>query len=197
MSEQYIISIGREFGSGGHEIAEKLAERLQIPMYDRNMLDTIAEEKNIDAKQLQRLDEKPRNPILSRRVNGYSNSLAEIVADMQFEYIKNKADSGESFVVVGRCAESVLKDYDGVISLFILGDKSCKIERVMEKYNLSKDEAVTKMTRHDKTRKHYHNSHAKSKWGDSRTYDLCINSSRLGVEGTVDLLEEYVKKRTK
>lgn len=197
MSEQYIISIGREFGSGGHEIAEKLAERLQIPMYDRNMLDTIAEEKNIDAKQLQRLDEKPRNPILSRRVNGYSNSLAEIVADMQFEYIKNKADSGENFVVVGRCAESVLKDYDGVISLFILGDKSCKIERVMEKYNLSKDEAVAKMTRHDKTRKYYHNSHAKSKWGDSRNYDLCINSSRLGVEGTVDLLEEYIKKRIK
>lgn len=195
MSKQFIISIGREFGSGGHEIAENLAKRFNVPMYDRNMLDAIAKEKNIDVAHLEKLDEKPRNPILSRRVSGYSNSHAEILADMQFEYIKNVADRGESFVVVGRCAENVLSDYDNVISIFVLGDKEEKIARVKEKYNLDEDAALAKMNRHDKTRKSYHNNHAKSKWGDSRTYDLCINSSKLGIAKTVNVLENYIKER--
>lgn len=195
MSKQYIISIGREFGSGGHEIAEKLSERFNLPLYDRNMLDAIAEQKNMDVAHLEKHDEKPRNPILSRRVNGFSNSLAEIVAEMQFEYIKNLADKGESFIIVGRCAEAVLAEHDNLISIFVLGDKNEKIARVKEKYNLNEDEALSKMTRHDKTRKYYHNSHSKSKWGDSRTYDLCINSSPLGIEKTVDVLEAYLKER--
>lgn len=195
MSKQFIISIGREFGSGGHEIAEKLSQKLKISLYDRNMLDEIAKEKNMDVTQLHKLDEKPRNPLFSRRVIGYSNSFAEIVADMQFEYIKNTADKGESFIVVGRCAEAVLSEHENLISIFILGDKAEKIARVMEKYHLNESDAIAKMNRHDKTRKYYHNSHTESKWGDSRTYDLCVNSSRLGIDKTVELLESYIKER--
>lgn len=195
MDRQIIISIGREFGSGGHAIAEIVAKDLGINMYDRNMLDEIAREKGIDVDSLHRFDEKPRNPFLSRSVRGYSSSMEENLAQLQFEFIKNKADSGESFVIVGRCAEHVLKDRDSVISIFVLGDKQEKIARVKAKYDLDREEALTKMTRHDKKRKAYHNSYSDSKWGDSRGYDLCVNSSRLGVEGTAKFIESYIEFR--
>ena len=194
MAKQMIISIGREFGSGGHAIAELLANDLGIKMYDRNMLDEIAREKDVDVKNLEEFDEKPRKFLISRRVRDYSNSMEEIIAEMQFDYIRKKADSGESFIIVGRCAETVLKGREGLISIFILGNKKEKLARVMEKYNLGEDEALEKMTRHDKKRKQYHNNHSESKWGDSRNYDLCINSSRLGVEKTEALIKDYIKE---
>ena len=195
MGKQTIISISREFGSGGHRIAEKLARDLDMKLYDRNMLDEIAEAKNIKVEYLEKYEEKPRNLMLTRRVGDYSNSMAEIVADMQFEYLREKAESGESFVVVGRCAETVLKDFKGLISIFIVGDKDKKLARVKEKYQMNETEALLKMKRHDKKRKMYHNRHSDFKWGDSRNYDICINSSKLGWEKTSELLESYIRER--
>ena len=136
MAEQTIISVGREYGSAGHEIAERIAKELGFKFYDRNMLDEIAQEKNIEVKYLEKYEEKPRNLILSRSVKGYSNSIEEVIADMQFEYLRKKADSGESFVVVGRCAEEVLKDKEGLISIFILGDREVKLNRIKEKFHI-------------------------------------------------------------
>ncbi|MBR3824033.1 MAG: cytidylate kinase-like family protein [Lachnospiraceae bacterium] len=195
MEKQLIISIGREFGSGGHVIAEALAKRFNIPLYDHNLLDHIAEEKNLNAEELKKFDEKPRNVLLSRTLKGHSSSPSDHIAMMQFEYLKKKAEKGESFVVVGRCAEMVLKEYEAMISLFVLGDKECKTKRVMEVYDISKEEARKKMERHDVYRKQYHNSYCDSKWGDSRSYDLCINSSRLGIDGTVAMLADYIRAR--
>ena len=193
MAEQTIISVGREYGSAGHEIAERIAKELGFKFYDRNMLDEIAQEKNIEVKYLEKYEEKPRNLILSRSVKGYSNSIEEVIADMQFEYLRKKADSGESFVVVGRCAEEVLKDKEGLISIFILGDREVKLNRIKEKFHIEETEALLKMRRHDKNRKRYHNRHSDGKWGDSRNYDLCINSSTLGIDKTVDIIEKFIK----
>lgn len=195
MEKQIIISIGREFGSKGHLIAEKIAKDFEIAFYDRNLLDAIAEEKDMNAEHLEKYDERPRNRILSRNVNGHSNSMEDHLVQMQFEFLQKKAESGESFVIVGRCARTALKDYDNVISIFVLGDKEDKMAHVMEKFNLSEKEALMKMMRHDKTRKAYHNRYSEYKWGDSRGYDLCINSSKLGMEKTAQLIEEYVKER--
>mgnify|MGYP000784426520 FL=1 len=195
MEKQVMISISREFGSGGRRIAEKVAEDLGLPLYDRNLLDAIAKEKDVDAEHLQKFDEKPRNPILSRSVSGHSNSMEENLVKMQFEYLQKKADSGESFVVLGRCAETALKGRDGLISVFVLGDKEKKLVHVKDKYQLSDTEATLKMVRHDKKRKLYHNRYSDFKWGDSRGYDLCINSSRLGIEKTAAMIENYVKER--
>lgn len=197
MGKQTIISVSREFGSCGHRIAERLAKNLELKLYDRNMLDEIAQTKKIKVEYLEKFEERPRNLILSRRVGNYSNSMEEIVADMQFEYLREKAESGESFVVVGRCAETVLKEYDGLISIFVVGDKDKKLSRVEEKYKLNEAEALLKMKRHDKKRKQYHNRHSDFKWGDSRNYDICINSSKLGWEKTEELLENYIRKRMK
>lgn len=195
MAEQTIISVGREYGSAGHEIAERIAKELGFKFYDRNMLDEIAQEKNIEVKYLEKYEEKPRNLILSRSVKGYSNSIEEVIADMQFEYLRKKADSGESFVVVGRCAEEVLKDREGLISIFILGDREVKLNRIKEKFHIEETEALLKMRRHDKNRKRYHNRHSDGKWGDSRSYDLCVNSSKMGVDKTVDILVTYIRER--
>lgn len=197
MAEQMIISISRQFGSGGHEIAKRISEDLGLKFYDRSMLDEIANEMNVKVEVLEKYDEKPRNLILTRRVGKYTNSMAEILAEIQFDFIKDKAEKGESFVVVGRCSEVVLQEYEGLISIYISGDKEHKKERVMKKYNLSESEAIAKMMRHDKNRKQYHNRHADTKWGEAKYYDVCINSSPLDVEGTVRVLESYIEERTK
>ena len=192
-----IITVGRECGSGGHAIAVELANRYGIKLYDHNLLDAVAAEKNVDVETLRRYDEKPKKLLFSRSQNGFSSSAEENVAFLQFEYLKKKADEGESFIVVGRCAETVLGDRPNVISLFVLGDREVKCKRVMEVYDLSERDAQFKMERHDKYRKQYHNYYCKDKWGDSRAYDLCINSSRLGFDETVNELEDYINRRRK
>ena len=192
---QIIISVGREFGSGGRVIAEKLSERFNLPLYDRHLITEIAEKMGMTYDDVEKYNESPRMKIVSRRVNGFSNSIEDNIAEMQFDIIDEKAKSGESFVVVGRCSETKLKKYPALISLFILGDMDKKVERVMDVYNLNEEDAKKFITKKDKKRKRYHNYHCQGKWGDSRLYDLSINSSKLGIEKTVDILEEYIKTR--
>lgn len=195
MSKQMIISVSREYGSGGHEIARQLAERLGVSFYDRNMLDEIANEMDVDVANLHKYDEKRRIPIIRRTVRGHSNSPEEIVAEFQFDYLRKKAESGESFVVVGRCSEHILRDYEGMIPIFILGNEDAKSKRVQMVRNVSDAEAKSIMARHDRTRKYYHNYHCPNKWGDSRGYEISVNSSKLGIENTVKLLMDYINIR--
>lgn len=192
MSKQMIISISREYGSGGHEIARIIAERLGISFYDRNMLDDIANYMDVDVENLKKYDEKKKKPILSRTVRGLSNSPEEVIAEIQFDYLKKKAATGESFVVVGRCSEHILRDYSCMIPIFILGDEEEKSLRIQEVRNVSESEAKSIMARHDKTRKAYHNAHCPNKWGDSRSYEISVNSSKLGIRKTVGLLLDYI-----
>lgn len=194
MDKQVIIAISREYGSAGHEIAEKIARDLGLKLYDRNMLDDISKDKDIHVEYLEKYDEKPKRLFSSRRVGAYSNSIEEIIAEMQFDYLREKADTGESFVIVGRCAETVLKDRKGLISVFVLGDYEVKLNRIMSKYHLVEADAAAKIKRHDKHRKQYHNHYSNGKWGDSRLYDLCINSSRLGTDKTAIIIKDYIKE---
>ena len=193
MAEQMIISISREYGSCGHEVAELVAKKLGIALYDRNLLDAVAEEKDMSADKLRKFDEKPRNLFMTRSVNGHSNAMEDVVAEMQFEYLQKKAAEGESFVAVGRCAETALKEYENLVKVFVMGDRKTKIDHIMKKFNLSEAEAETKMNRHDTKRKAYHNRYSESKWGDSRGYDLCVSTSKLGVCNTAKIIIDYVK----
>lgn len=197
MPEQLIITISREFGSGGHVIAEELARRFDIPLYDSNILKEIAVAKNIDHADLERYDEVPRNPFFSKSRRGYSNSPEENIARLQFDYLRNKAEKGESFVVVGRCSETILKGYDGMVSIFVIADKEAKLDRITKLNKISRFEADIIMTRKDKMRRSYHNYYCSVKWGDSRNYDLSINSSKLGIEKTTDVLEAYIRATMK
>ncbi|MED9903019.1 MAG: cytidylate kinase-like family protein [Lachnospiraceae bacterium] len=195
MNSQLILSIGREFGSGGHEIAQKLADIYGLPLYDHNLLDEMASAGSLNSQDLKKFDEVKRNKLLSRTVRGLNNSPEQNVAFLQFEYLKKKADAGESFVIVGRCAETVLKENKGLISIFILGDMEHKIERIMEIYHLSETKAEKLALEKDMKRKRYHNSYCGGKWGDSRNYDISINSSRLPMEETIRILSQYIDAR--
>lgn len=195
MSEQIIISVGREFGSGGHVIAQNLAEHFKLPLYDYNLLREIAIDRALDINKLEKYDEVPRNRLFSRSVRGYSNSPEENIAHMQFEYLQKKAEKGESFVIVGRCAETVLRSFPCMISIFILADMKYKIERTAESMEISPAEAELLVNRHNKKRKEYHNYYCTGKWGDSRNYDISINSSKLGIEKTTKLLISYITER--
>ena len=188
---QFIISVGREYGSGGHAIATILAEKFNVPMYDRNMLDQMAERNGIDAESLHKHEEMKHQGLV-RTVRGHSSSVQDSIAQLQFNFIREKAESGESFVVVGRCAENVLRGNPALISIFIRGEEAAKTERISRLYKLNKIEAKAKMFRHDKKRKAYHNYYSKMKWGDSRGYDICINSSLMGVEETAELLYQMI-----
>lgn len=192
---QLIISVGREFGSGGRVIAEALAERFNIPIYDRHLIMEIAERTGLAPEEIEKYNENPKKKIISRRVRGYSSAIEDNVAEMQFNFLKEKSDSGESFVVVGRCSETKLKYNPALVSVFVLADMEAKVKRVMEVYELSEDEANEFIRKKDKKRKRYHNYHCSGHWGDSRLYDICINSSRLGIEKTVDYLESYIRAR--
>lgn len=192
---QIIISVGREFGSGGRVIAEELAKRFGLSIYDRHLITEIADKTGMTASEIEALDEAPKSRLVSRRVRGFSNSIEDNIAEMQFDFIRKKAESGESFVVVGRCAESKLRDFDCLVSLFIIGDMDAKIKRVMEVYEMDKAEAMDFIAKKDKKRKRYHNYHVGLHWGDSRLYDLTVNSSKLGIDKTIDFLENYIKAR--
>ncbi len=195
MEKQLIIAISREYGTGGHRVAKVLAEKFGINFYDRRMLEEIADRKNMNVDTLHRYDELPKNPFISRTVRGISNSPEEIVANFQFDYIREKAESGESFVILGRCAEHVLKDHPGLITVFILGDREDKLKYIENSRKVNEQAAAAMMYRHDKKRKAYHNYYCPNKWGDARGYDLTVNSSRLGIQETADFLECYVRMR--
>lgn len=195
MEKQLIISVGREFGSGGHEVAEKLAKHYDLPLLDQNILEEIAEEKKIDVASLKEMDEKHTSKLFKRTVRGFSSSPQENVSLMQFEYLRNKAKAGESFVIVGRCSEDVLREYDALVSIFILGDKKVKRERIMRLYGLNEFMAEHLMHEKDTKRKRYHNGFCEGKWGDSRNYDISVNSSILGVDETVEILIDFINRK--
>jgi cytidylate kinase len=190
---QLLITVGREYGSGGREIAEKLGQRLGITVYDRNMLDELQQRYGFDRETLARSEESPVNVLFSRKIRGFSSSVEEVVAQREFELIAEKADEGQSFIVVGRCGEQVLHGRAGLHTFFIRGQESIKCHRIMQKQGIGQEEALAKMRRMDHQRKMYHNYYCDGKWGDSRNYDLCVNSSALGVDGAVELLYQFLQ----
>ncbi|MCD8039533.1 MAG: cytidylate kinase-like family protein [Lachnospiraceae bacterium] len=195
MEKQLIISVGREFGSGGHEIAERLSGHYKIRLLDHNLLDEIAAERSVDLENLKDLDEKHKKRLSSRTVRGFSSSPEENLYLMQFDFLKKKAAGGDSFVIVGRCSEDILKECEGLVSIFVHADKEKRIERIMEKYRLTSAQAEKLIREKDMKRKRYHDGFCKEKWGASRSYDISINSGKLGIAGTVDMLIDYIDKR--
>ena len=195
MDKQVIITIGREYGSGGHVIAQDIAKRFNVPYYNRNLIEEVAKQNNFDTDNIKDYDESPRKYLFSRTVQGYSNSPEEILAGLQFDFIKEKAASGESFVIVGRCADYVLKDMDCVASFFIVADNEAKLQRTMETKQLSQRDAEATIKRHDRNRKTYHKDHTDMEWGNSKNYDMTINSTVLGFKKTADIIEDFVKTK--
>lgn len=195
MEKQIIISISREFGSGGHVIAKKIAEHYKLRLLDQNILEEVAQERSLDAAMLKELDEKHKKPVISRTVRGFSSSPEENVYLLQFEYLRKLAAKGESFVVVGRCSDSVLKDFEGLITVFVLGEEKKEVQRIMELYKKTETQAKKLIREKNAKRKQYHNSFCNEKWGESANYDISINSGKLGIDETALLLIDYIDRR--
>lgn len=195
MDNQVIISIGREYGVDAHAIAKHLAEKYNLPVYDSKLIEQIAEEKNLNLDNLKKFDEKPKNRLFSRTIDGFSSSPEDTVAQMQFDYLREKASKGESFIVLGRCAESVLKDNPNLISIFLTADMSEKIEVVHRKEGIPKEKCEAVIVRNNRKRKAYHNYYCKEKWGDSRNYQLTVRTSEIGTENAAKVIELYVDSR--
>ena len=200
-----VITIGRQFGSGGREIGEKVAEHFGIKCYDKELLSRAAKESGFCEEMLQNHDERPTNSFLYNLVMdtysfGYNSSsfvdmpISHKVFLAQFDAIKKIADEGPC-VIVGRCADYALADYKNVLNLFISGDQPSKIKRLKERFDDVKtdEQAIELMNKKDKQRQSYYNYYSSKKWGRADSYDLCINSSILGLEGTVKFIIQYIE----
>ena len=198
-----IITIGRQFGSAGREIGEKVAAHFGIPCYDKELLSRAAKESGFCEEMIESHDERPTNSFLYNLVMdtysfGYNASsfmdmpISHKIFLAQFETIKKMASEGPC-VIVGRCADYALSDFDNCIHLFIYGEEKTKTKRIMEKYNLSESKAKDMINKKDKQRQSYYNYYSSKKWGRADSYDLCINSSLLGIEGTVKLIIQVIE----
>ena len=205
MACKTIITIGRQYGSAGREIGEKLASELGIKCYDKELLERAAEESGMCKELFENHDEKPTNSFLYSLVmdtysGGYSSAaftdmpINHKIFLAQFNAIKKIAEEGPC-VMVGRCADYALSDYPNCVSVFIYADLESKVKRIMNKYDLSEAKAKEKIIKTDKKRASYYNYYSNKKWGDAASYHYCLDSSYLGVQGTVDLLKFLVDKK--
>ncbi len=199
-----IITIGRQFGSGGREIGEIIAEHYGIKCYDKDLLARVAKESGFCQEMVEHHDERPTNSFMYNLVMdtysfGYNSSsfvdmpISQKVFLAQFDTIKKIAAEGPC-VIVGRCSDYALSDYPNVLNLFIYGDTDVKIKRIRERFAdvTSDDKARDMMNKKDKQRQSYYNYYSSKKWGRADSYDLCINSSKLGMEGTAKLICQYI-----
>lgn len=200
-----IITISREFGSGGREIGKKLAEELGIPFYDKELLEMASKESGICEELFYKNDETHSNSLLYSLVMGtYPLSPnGKIQPDMplnhklflaQFDTIKGVADKGPC-VIVGRCADYVLNDRKDVIHFFINADMLAKRKRILKRYDIEKDKVQDFIRKTDKNRANYYNYYTDMKWGEAKNYDLCINSSAIGIDGAVKLIKTYINAK--
>lgn len=198
MAEKYVITIGRQSGSGGREIARKLAEKLNIKCYDKELLEQAAKDSGMCPELLEMYDEKPTNSFLYSLAMGtysFRTDSKPLMLQMyltQFNTIKDIA-SKESCVIVGRCADYILTGYPNVVSVFVYGDLPQRVQRMGEELGLSPREAEEYVAKTDKSRAGYYNYYTNKKWGKAQSYDLCIDSLKLGVDESVELIEQYLK----
>lgn len=198
-----IITIGREYGSAGREIGYKVADYFGIKLYDKEMLARAAKESGICQELFETHDEKPTSSFLYSLVMdtyslGYS---AGSYADMpinhkvflaQFDTIKKIASEGPC-ILVGRCADYALEDFDNVLSVFIHADMTARIRRIARIYDLTDAKAKERIVKTDKQRASYYNYYSNKKWSDADSYNICLDSSVLGIDGTAEAIERLVE----
>lgn len=202
-----IITIGRQAGSGGKEIGEKLAAALGVRCYDRELLERAAKESGLCEEIFENHDEKPTKSFLYSLVMdtysyGYSSAtyrdmpINHKVFLAQYDAIKKIAEEGPC-VIVGRCADYALEDYPNCLNLFLNAPLDIRIARVAKVHDLTIGKAKERVLKSDKQRASHYNYYTNKKWGDANSYDLCINTSILGIEGTVEMIKSIVETKEK
>ena len=198
MNQRFVISIGRQYGSGGREIGKKLAEDLDIPYYDKELLTVAAKNSGFAQEIFATHDEKPSGSFLYSLVMGvYSGDNLPINHKLflaQFEAVRKLADEG-SCVIIGRCADYALENYADCVKVFVHADSQYRLQRVIEEYGIDKHKAQEAILKTDKQRAGYYHFYCGRKWGAVENYDITLDSSILGIDKTVALIKDYVKLR--
>ena len=205
MMGNLVITIGRECGSAGRLIGQKLAADLGVKCYDKELLTLAAKNSGLCEELFKTHDEKPTSSFLYSLVMdtyslGYNTSaymdmpINHKIFLAQFDTIKKLAEE-ESCVIVGRCADYALADYPNTVSVFICGDEEDKIRHLMERHNVDEAKAKDIMIKTDKRRASYYNYYSSKRWGSCKSYGMCISSSAVGYDGAVDIIKEFAKKK--
>ena len=202
MANNTIITIARQYGSGGHDIGEKLAEELKIPFYDKELLERAAKDSGFCQEIFENYDEKPTNSFLYSLVMdtysmGHSTAaFAEMPLNhkiflAQFNAIKDIAKEGPC-VIVGRCADYALADFPNVVNVYLYADMQSRIARIARRHDVTDAKAKDLIQKTDKGRASYYNYYTNKKWGEATGYDLCLNTASLGIEGSIHMIREFV-----
>ena len=203
MQKSLIITIGRQFGSGGHEIGEKLAKKLGIKFYDKELIKLIAKQSGLCEKVLESYDEKPTNSLLHSIVMDIYPSVMytgptidQQIYQANYDTIRRLAD-GEPCVIVGRCADYILRDHPELVSVFVHANSDFRAARIAEEYKLPDAKVRDLLVKTDKKRANYYNFQSEKQWGAASSYNLCIESSEVGIDGAVDLIMDYINYKKK
>lgn len=205
MAEKMIITIGREYGSCGLKIGKMLAERLNIPYYDNEIIEMAAKKSGYEEELFKSVDEKQTTSLLFSIAMGVfsygdklkpqeSMNLSDKLFNIQRKIIEEVAEKG-SCIIIGRCSNYILRDKENTLDLFICSSMKNRIETVSKLCNISNTEAEKYIKSVDKKRAGYYNYYTGEQWGERKNYDVIINKDVLGVEGTVEFIEELVKKK--
>lgn len=194
MDKKVIITISRTFGSGGHDIGEKLAKELEIPFYDKNLLKLMSDKTGISEEGLENADEK----LLDRFTDSYSIAFGQdygtniYLYKVQKKLIHELAEKG-SCVIVGRLADWILKGDPDLLRVFIMAPENFRVNRIMKQENLTERQAEKLVRQVDKLRRNYYSFFTDGKWDSMENKDIVINSALRGIDGTVDILKSVVK----
>ena len=204
MKNPLIITIGREYGSGGRQIGKALAERLGISYYDKEIITLAAKKSGLAEEFIAGNEQRVRSGMMHNfsATASYHNGffanhylpLSENIFIAQAQVIRDIA-AKESAVIVGRCADYVLRDDPDTVKVFVKADMPSKIDRAVKYYGMEKDKAEDRIRKADKQRASYYNYYATATWGDVENYDLVVDTGVLGVEGAVELIAKCIELR--
>ena len=204
MAKKCIITIGRQCGSGGREIGQKLAQKLGVPFYDRELLRLAAQQSGLASENIEMFDEVPTSSLLYSLSLGnrgvmlgqYEAPIHQRVFLAQFETIQKLADKGESCVILGRCADYALREREQVVKVFLKADPAARVARMLTLYDdLTEKKAADQMVKTDKRRAAYYNFYSDTHWGSVEGYDLVVDSLRTGIDHTVEIIADYANRR--
>ena len=198
MEKKIIINIGRQFGGGGLGVADELGKRLGIPVYDKELITKAAQDSGFSAEFFEQTDEKKSFFSLSSFFGGGYSVTENYMSDrglfkMQSDTIERIAEQG-SAIIVGRCADYILRDHDNTLNVFLTSPDEIRAERIAERKDITIEAAAKLIEEKDKKRAEYYNYYTFGNWGVASNYDLCIDSSILGIEGTAEFIIDFVKK---
>ncbi len=198
-----IITITRQYGSGGHDIGKQLAAKLGVAFYDKELISLAAKESGVSPEVFAQADEKATNSLLytlSTGLYNYGNGFSAMgdlpmndkLYILQHKIIKEKAEK-EDFVVVGRCADYILREYENVVKVFIYADLDSRVKRAVARQDIEPARARQAVLKADKNRANYYSFYSGQKWGNPENYDLCLNSTHLSEEQAVQVIFDYLE----